>query len=243
MDELRKKHKEINKASGGTSDFLAKFFMMDEGTSVVRILPGGDPEEQFYAETAIHRIEENGSWKNYHCPRVKGGDCPICDFYFRLWKTDSEANHNLARSIKARKRYYANVVDRRDGKVKILSVGMKLFGKILDCFFDEDYGDITDTEKGWDFKVVKDTIGQFPNYDKSSPKPKQTAAGTDSEIATWMDELHDIHGLVQLPTYDDMKKVVMNLAGDAPTTKDSTPSESNNSEDEDYLSHLKNIDS
>jgi len=69
INELRKKYEQIQNAQqgGGNAEFLKKFFMMEEGTSVVRILPGKEDEE-FYAETAIHRIDD----RNYHCPRVKG---------------------------------------------------------------------------------------------------------------------------------------------------------------------------
>jgi len=150
----------------------------------------------------------------------------------------------LARQIKPRKRYYMNVVDRRDGSVKILSMGMKLFGKILDCFFDEDYGDITNLEEGWDFKVVKDTQGQWPNYDKSAPKPKQSAAGTKKEQAEWMDELHDIHGLVKVADYDELKKMSMemeSLVSGRPTGNVEGTSQTDDSSDEDYIAHLKNL--
>ena len=57
INELRKKYEQIQNAQqgGGNSDFLKKFFMMEEGTSVVRVLPGKG-EDEFYTETAIHRI-------------------------------------------------------------------------------------------------------------------------------------------------------------------------------------------
>ena len=246
IDELKKKYQEIQKASGGgdNSDFLKKFFMMEEGTSVVRVLPQPEGEDnEFYAETAIHRIND----RNYHCPRVKGDDCPVCDLYYKLWKvkgSQQDEAQALARQIKPRKRYYMNVVDRRDGSVKILSMGMKLFGKILDCFFDEDYGDITDLTKGWDFKVVKDTQGQWPNYDKSAPKPKQTAAGTNKEQAEWMDELHDIHGLVKLPEYEELKTLAQEIESvifDRPVERSADVEDSDNGDDEDYLGHLKSL--
>ena len=248
LDELRKKYDQIQKAQsggGGNDDFLKKFFMMDEGTSIIRVLPSPEgSEDEFYAETAIHRIND----KNYHCPRVKGHDCPICDLYYRLWKVEGpmkDEAQDLARQIKPRKRYYMNVIDRRDESVKILSMGMKLFGKILDCFFDEDYGDITNLSKGWDFKVVKDTQGQWPSYDKSAPKPKQSAAGSDHQIAEWMDELHDIHGLVKLPEYDELKNLAMEMEGlvtGRPTGNVSAPdTDSSDDSDEDYIAHLKNL--
>jgi len=242
IDELRKKYDQIQNASqGGNSDFLKKFFMMEEGTSIVRVLPPSDGDEnEFYAETAIHRVDD----RNHHCPRVKGDDCPVCDLYYRLWKMDNDGAHDVARQIKPRKRYYMNVVDRRDGTVRILSVGMKLFGKILDVFFDEDYGDLTDLKEGWDFKVVKDTQGQWPNYDKSSPKPKATSAGTAKEVAQWMDELHDIHGLVKVATYDDLKKMAMDIEGvvtGRPTGTSDPQAESADENDEDYIAHLKSL--
>jgi len=243
LDELRKKYEEVTQTNnGGNKDFLSKFLITKEGTSLVRILPAKNEDENFYAETAIHRLENDGQFRNYHCPRVKGDKCPLCDLYYALWKTDSEDNHNLARSIKARKRYYLNAVERESGDVKILSIGMKLFGKILDCFFDDDYGDITDLKEGYDFKVVKDTNGAFPNYDKSAPKPRATEAGTGQEVAVWMDSLHDIQNLVKVADYDDLKQLAMNYeiaAQGMGVSKGS--SEGAKQSDDDYLSHLKNL--
>ena len=245
INELRNKYNQINRVpSKDTENFLKKFLMMEEGETVVRILPWKDEENEFYAETGIHRIND----RNYHCPKVKGDSCPLCDLSFKLWGTKDEGNMDIARQIKARKRFYLNAVERESGDVKILSVGVKLFSKILDCFFDEDYGDISDPKTGHDFKIVKDKSGQWPNYDKSSPRPKASPAGSDSEIATWMDELHDIHGLVKVATYDDLKKLAQDITGDDIPTR--TPEEGNtdgdtpkddNQENEDYLSHLKGL--
>tara|TARA_R110000751_G_C13644333_1_gene467297 strand:+ start:55 stop:804 length:750 start_codon:yes stop_codon:yes gene_type:complete len=243
LDQLREKYEQIQKAQsgGGNDDFLKKFFMMEEGTSVIRVLPSTENGEgEFYAETAIHRLDD----KNYHCPRVKGGECPVCDLYYRLWKVEGpmkDEAQDLARQIKPRKRYYMNVVDRRDGGVKILSMGMKLFGKILDCFFDEDYGDITSLEEGWDFKVVKDTQGQWPNYDKSGPKPKQTEAGSQKEQAVWMDELHDIHGLVKVAEYDTLKQMAMELETLVAGRPSGNGTPESDTDDTDFLSNLKSL--
>jgi len=246
LDELRKKYEQINNPGGGSQDFLKKFFMMADGTSYVRVLPSKDDENNFYSETSIHRIND----KNYHCPREKGGKCPLCDTYYGLWKQVNELGKDnpsskiyidTARQIKARKRFYMNVIDRRDESVKILSVGQKLFSKILDAFFDEDYGDITDVKNGWDFKIIKEQIGGFPNYDKSAPRPKTSEAGTDAQVATFMDELHDIHGLVKLPEYDELKSLAMEIEQisrperPAPTGSQSTGS------DGDFLKDLKDL--
>ena len=246
IEELRKKYNQINKApgSGDSADFLKKFLMMEEGTTQVRVLPAKDPDENFYAETGIHRIND----KNHHCPRVKGNDCPICDLSFKLWNTKDEGNMAIARQIKARKRFYLNAVERETGDVKILSVGIKLFSKILDCFFDDDFGDITDLKEGNDFKIVKDKSGEWPNYDKSAPKPIKSEAGSDMEVATWMDSLHDIQGLVKVATYEDLKQMAMEITGDdiveqvRTIATSTTETSEQTSEETDYLSHLKGLE-
>lgn len=247
IDELRKKYQQINNPGGGNQDFLKKFFMMEDGTSYVRVLPQKDPDGQFYSETSIHRIND----KNYHCPREKGDKCPVCDTYYGLWKQVNELGKenpeaqpliDTARKIKARKRFYMNVVDRRDESVKILSVGQKLFSKILDSFFDEDYGDITDVASGWDFKIIKEQIGGFPNYDKSAPRPKSTPAGSEAQVSTWMDELHDIHALIKLPEYDELKSLAMEIESITRPERPAPTHEDSSSDDGDsFLQNLKDV--
>ena len=73
-------------------------------------------------------------------------------------------DETLARSIKPRARYYMNALDRENGGVKILSVGVILFNKIIATILDEDYGDITDPQNGFDFKIVKTMDSTFSFY-------------------------------------------------------------------------------
>jgi len=240
INELRKKYNEINKSGGNNEEFLKKFLIMEEGTTVVRILPWRDEDSEFYSETAIHRIDD----RNYHCPKVKGDPCPLCDLSYKFWNTKTKENQDLARSIRSYKRFYLNAVERASGDVKILSIGVKLFSKILDCFFDEDYGNISDLKDGHDFKIIKDSQGQWPNYDKSAPKPQKSVAGSDSEIATWMDELHDIHNFVKVASYEDLKNICISITGEGePSPVVETSSTDDDSDDESYLSHLKGLGS
>jgi len=121
LDALRAKHAELSNTGGNAnSDFLSNFLQVQEGTNAVRILPGKDEETMFYAETKIHRVPDTqGNVKNYHCRKVHGEACPICDAYFALWKTGRKEDEDTARQIKPRARYYMNVVDRETGDVKI----------------------------------------------------------------------------------------------------------------------------
>jgi hypothetical protein len=240
LEALRRKHEQLN--GGGTtsnnSDFLNKFYQIPEGSNAVRILPGKDEDHEFYAETKIHRVTgPDGNTKNYHCRKVHGEACPLCDLYYGLWKTGKKEDEDLARQIKPRARYYMNILDRNSGDVKILSVGVILFKKIIAAMLDEDFGDITDLADGHDFKIIKEMEGQWPKYDQSAPRPKSSPAGSKAEVASAMDSLHDIHSLVKLEDYEEYKKVVAALTGLPELSNPNSPDE--DVSDGDYLSKLQ----
>ena len=239
LDALRAKHAELSTPGGNTnSDFLSNFIQIQEGTNVVRVLPGKDEDTLFYAETKIHRVpDENGQVKNYHCRKTHGEACPLCDSYYALWKEPNK-DEDLARQIKPRSRYYMNVVDRENGDVKILSIGVILFKKIIASMLDEDFGDITDLAEGHDFKIIKVMEGQWPKYDQSQPRPKSSPAGSNAETAAWMDSLHDIHALVKLEDYEEVKTAAELLL---PSHEGSmiNPQPKTEVSDEDYLSKMK----
>jgi hypothetical protein len=239
LNALRAKHAELSNPSGNAnSDFLSKFIQLQEGMNTVRILPGKDEDTMFYAETKIHRVPSgDGQVKNVHCRKIHGEPCPLCDSYYALWKEPNK-DEDLARQIKPRSRYYLNVVDRETGDVKILSIGVILFKKIIAAMLDEDFGDITDLGSGNDFKIVKIMEGQWPKYDQSQPRPKSSEAGSKAEVAAWMDSLHDIHALVKLEDYEDVKNSAQGLV---PSYEGSSqnPSTPENVADGDYLSKLQ----
>ena len=122
--------------------------------------------------------------------------------------------------------------------MKILSIGVILFKKIIAAMLDEDFGDITDPETGHDFKIVKIMEGQWPKYDQSQPRPKTSVLGTNSEVAGIMDSLHDIHALVKLEEYEDVKKSADTLVG-VSVEGTSAPKPSKEVSDDDYLSKMQ----
>jgi len=243
LNALRMKHEQLNNPqSGNNTDFLKKFYQIPEGTNAVRILPWKDDEKEFYAETKIHRVTgPDGNVKNHHCRKIHGESCPMCDLYYALWKTGRKEDEDLARQIKPRARYYMNILDRESGEVKILSIGVILFKKIIGAMLDEDFGDITDIEAGHDFKIVKEMDGQWPKYDQSAPRPKSSPLGSKSEIATSMDTLHNIHELVKLEDYEDVKNAAALLTSTAVqgTVQGTSQNEAVNVPDNDYLNKLQ----
>tara|TARA_R110000765_G_scaffold17124_5_gene47212 strand:- start:384 stop:1148 length:765 start_codon:yes stop_codon:yes gene_type:complete len=248
LDELRKKYEEINSTGGGTKNNFLK--MTEPGTYYLRILPSKDEDLNFFSETSIHYINS----KYYHCPREKGDKCPLCDTYYGLWKQVNELGKDnpsakiyidTARSIKASKKFYMNAVDRRDESVKIFSMGVKLYNKICETMVgvDTDYGDVTDLQNGWDFKVIMEKVAGYNNYDKSAPRPTSTPAGTDAQIATFMDELHDLQATVKPADYDELKTLAMEIDAISRPERPAPDRSASQVESEggDFLKDLKNL--
>ena len=100
---------------------------------------------------------------------------------------------------------------------------------------DEDFGDITDLTEGHDFKIVKIMEGQWPKYDQSQPRPKSEKTGTPKEVATYMEQLHDIHDLVKIEDYEEVKQYADNILN---TRQGSSPQKEEEGEG-DYLTKLQ----
>jgi hypothetical protein len=184
-------------------------------------------------------MSADGKVRNVHCRGIHKEKCTLCDLYFGLWKTGVKDDETLARQIKGRSRYYMNVIDRDTGKVKILSVGIMLFQKILNTILDEDYGDITDLKNGHDFKIIKVMEGQFPKYDQSQARPKPSEAGSKAEVSEWMDSLHDVHGLVKLEEYEDVLNITEEVTPPSMKSKAYEKTPVNEGSDEEFLNRMQ----
>lgn len=260
-EELKKKYDEMQKKSGGNNtDFSDTFLNLQEGTTLVRILPAKDPTKSFYVESKIHHIRGDEGGANVHCRRTIDEECPLCNIYENVWDRfkDNESMVKFARSIKPRSKYYVNVLERETGKVKILSMGEKLFGIILGACLDPDFGDVTDAKTGNDLKIVKNIIkaggDSWPNYDSSNFRPKKEPLGSDAQVAEWMDQLHNLESLVKILDYDSVKEIAQNVApegldpayrsrkrskGSFFTPKKTEPALADTASAEDYIGKLK----
>lgn len=181
------------------------------GRYTVRFLPPADPDGLFFYETAQHRVGEN----YYFCPKAEGDDCPICEFYKSLYDEGSDDSIALAKEIKPRKQYLYNIVVRDElgqevdnpKEVHTYMSGKTLYEALMDYFFDEDYGDLTDVENGYDFTIVKEQgdLG-FPNYKKSKPRKNPTPLFDDEDdIEEVLGNISDLKSEVEYKSYEELK--------------------------------------
>lgn len=201
---------------GGKGEF--KYWKpKDNGEYVIRILPPTDGAALFYEQTAQYSINE----KFINAPFIVGDEDPIYDKYKELWKEGTAEAIEMARKLKPRKQYIMNIVVREEKgvaveeptKVYLFSAGEKLHDKIMHYFWDADYGDLTDVEEGFDFKIVKeDGSGGFANYDNSRPRNKCSPLFDNKEmIQEALDGRYIIRDEVSYKSAGELENILKNF--------------------------------
>lgn len=261
LAELRERHKkqidEENKNGGGGSG--GDFANFEQGDNWVRFLPGKEDPLEFFAESAIHKITgPDGKISNYQCRKVHGEDCPVCEYYFDLWKRHKALNlkkgekskfGNLATAIKPKKRFYAKAViralqEKKEEPVKYIAMSERLFDRVFAAVVNPDLTDeddpdnttILSLERGNDFNVRITKQGEFNSFDESAPRVKKTKAGTPQEMLAWSDNALNPKTLVKIGDYDEGRKIVQNLEATLHNVKNesvSTPKTESVEEDND----------
>lgn len=185
------------------------------GKYLVRFLPPKESGGVFFKETAQHKIGDN----YYFCPKTEGEACPICEKYKKLYDIGSDAAIALAKEIKPRKQYLYNIIVKEELekatesplKVQTYMSGKILYDTLMDYFFDDEYGDLTDVETGYDFTINKQKGEMdFPTYKNSRPGKNATPLGTDEEIEEVLRNLKDLTKEIDLKTYDELQEVLNN---------------------------------
>ena len=132
--------------TGGNVNFMK----LTGGVNRIRIASRPSQIEIHWEKTV------DGSPKKIICP---GAECPIC---------------KAGRSAKAC--YQVKVIDRNDGKVKVLEGGPTIFNAIKNYAVDPDYGDPT----RYDMKIRKEGTGRDTRYTVVASPEK--AKITDEEL-------------------------------------------------------------
>lgn len=202
------------KKSGGGGGNYRFWKPMKYGKYVVRFLPPKDPDGLFYYETAQYKIGDS----YYFAPISAGMQDPIYEMYKRLWDIGTDDAIALARELKPRKQYLYNIIVKEElgeaysdpTKVQVYMSGKKLYETLLEYFIDDDYGDLTDVEEGFDFIIdKKEGDYGFPNYDNSRPRPKRSPLFDDDDmVEKVLKNLNDLEDEVEYKDYDELKKIL-----------------------------------
>jgi hypothetical protein len=182
----------------------------EPGKNQVRIVPYQHNKENPFIEMYFHY--DLGK-KNYLSPVTYGEADPVEEFAQKLRNTGKSDDFKLARKLTPKMRCYVPVIVRGQESegVKFWGFGKQVYTELLGFIADPDYGDITDVKAGRDIVVEftpAEGAGQYPKT-AIRVKPNQTAATTDSNVATKIVEgQKDIYEIFRKNSYDDLKNVL-----------------------------------
>lgn len=209
---------DLEKSIAGLSDVESGDYMtLRDGKNIFRVCPAwtskGPHAGKFFLRGFLHYgFKAEGRGRAYPCLTMfdEKASCPTCAFVEVLNEEGSESATTMAQRMRRQSRYWINVVDRRDGAIKILGIRRKQMREIRAYLQDPDYGDITDAEEGRDVVIEKSGSGLGTRYEPVRVKPKTTELGVED----WEEKLHKLSKVVIQPiTEQEMVKALKNSIG------------------------------
>ena len=179
----------------------------EEGKYQIRFVPSKINKDNPFQEVFMHYgvgkypIVALTNW---------GEDDPIVDFTKKLRKSSESENWRLAKQLDPKMRVFAPVIVRgeEDKGVRLFEFSKTIYMELLSIADDEDYGDFTDVNQGFDFVVNATKVQDRPGFALSvRPKPKQTPLSSDaSQITTWLENQPILLEERYKYTYDKLKE-------------------------------------
>jgi hypothetical protein len=214
-ERLEKKKKELADRSAGGA-----FLTIKEGKTRVRHLPVGD-EKEFVIEAVYFYLGEK--IKGVVSPKTIGKKCAIMEAYNTLSASKKAEDRELAAKFKPQKKYFSPVVVYKDDKggetfdeVKMLALTSGLYQDILELFLDEENGDFTDPQSGYDLKYTRQGKGkQDTKYGVMACKPTALPK-------KFRGKEYDPEELIKkiIPTYEETKSMIEDFLSLPPEEED-----------------------
>jgi hypothetical protein len=212
LDAMRQKLAELASKGNKGSENMVKLV---EGPQTLRIVPLKDCPESPFQEFLFHYLGN----KTYLSPRSYGEVDPIADFSDTLVSAGglSKDEYKAAKKFSPQLRTYVPVIVRgkENEGIKFWGFGKTTFETIVKIMLDEDYGDITDTEKGHDLKVT------FTPAEKSdtkfakteiTPRPKSSVLSDNPEqINEWLTNQPTLASLFTKHTAESLSEVLSKI--------------------------------
>ena len=212
LDEIRKRMDRLQNKSNGKSggEFRKNFWKPPSGEkSIVRIVPYKHNKDVPFTE--LYFYFGIGKPRMMSLSNFDESD-PILEFASQLRKSNEPDNMALAKKLYPKMRIFAPVLVRgeEDKGVRFWEFGKMVYQELLGVMMDEDYGDITDIQKGRDITVeVIPAAETGKMYDTTTVrvKPVQTPISDDaSAVEGYLDNQKDIKELFTKFSFDEMKE-------------------------------------
>ena len=187
-----------------------------EGKYQIRVVPSKLDKQNPFKEVLVHYgyakfpIYALTNW---------GEKDPIVEFAKQLRGTNDRDNWSLAKKLDPKMRIFAPIIVRgeEDKGVRLWEFGKEIYLQLLGLAEDEDYGDFTDINEGFDFTleaIMGDIGGRQGLKSSIRPKRKTSVLSEDiSQIETWLEDQPDILEMQSKfkKSFDDLKTVLTNF--------------------------------
>ena len=156
-----------------------------------------------------------GSGPGFLCPRKNlGKPCPVCDFGNELYNSSDDQDKELAKSLWAKPRYHAVVVDRTDAesKPKFWQFGPTVYKKLIQTLLNTDYSHMMDVNSGVDLSVYqeKKTGKLYPDTDYTPDRKDTPLAETEEEINKIISSVVQLEEVYATLTLSEIKERLKN---------------------------------
>ena len=158
-----------------------------------------------------------------------GENDPVVEFSKKLRTSSDSENWRLAKQLDPKMRVFAPVIVRGEEEkgVRLFEFSKTLYMELLSVADDEDYGDFTDINQGFDFVVTATKVQDRPGFGLSlRPKPKQTPLSDNADtIKTWLENQPLLLEERYKYTYDKLKEELQTFISGGEEQEDTIVSE------------------
>jgi len=158
-----------------------------------------------------------------------GENDPVVEFSKKLRTSSDSENWRLAKQLDPKMRVFAPVIVRGEEEkgVRLFEFSKTLYMELLSVADDEDYGDFTDINQGFDFVVTATKVQDRPGFGLSlRPKPKQTPLSDNADtIKTWLENQPILLEERFKYTYDKLKEELQTFISGGEEQEDTIISE------------------
>ena len=219
LNLIKKKLDELNEQSQERQDTSGLRWSPANGKQTIRIVPSVENPDNPFTELMFYN-----KLSKYPILALTnfGEQDPVEEFIETLRATDDKDNWSLSGKISARPRYFCPIIVRgeEDKGVRIWSISSTIYKALLTIAADEEYGDFTDIQKGFDLVVEKTppaTPGAFADITVRAKRNDSPLSEDKAEIKKWLTEQPKVLDLFRKPSYDWLKKQLKAyISGDAP---------------------------
>ena len=221
--------RKAGKTNFGDTD-IKRFKVPGNSTVRLRFLPPmghEDPacEEMFFRQVGFHYgLMEQGKSPPV-CPRLTAekSACPVCEKAFPLWNKIKEGDESADaeyQRYKATMRFLSQVVDittdtSHEAGVQIFEYGKKIHKDLMTYLSDaRNWGDFTDMAEGFVVNITATGQGKTVQYSVTLDRE------STSFPVEYLDLRHDLNPLIVVPTYEDLKTLMVERATSATAGQD-----------------------